>query len=140
MIQTIRIAAVLFLLSSTTNLAASDLKGEINLLLDYFANEWNQGELVSIESYFHPDFVLVTSDGVQTREQRISELKIVMAPGNDRGTLTFSDITIRALADDYAMGYGRTRLKFKDGTELGGMFSTIYLKTPFGWKAVLTHE
>ena len=37
------------------------------------------------------------------------------------------------------VAYGRFQLQFKDGTKLDGWFSTVYVKTPFGWKALLTH-
>ncbi len=31
-------------------------------------------------------------------------------------------------------------LKFKDGSSFSGWFTTMYVNTPFGWKAILSHN
>lgn len=131
---------VFLLLLAANQVLAGDADSEISQMLDYFADEWNAGELASIEGQFHKDFVLVTEEGVQSRDERISELRMVISPGNDHGTLSFESVMVEPLGKDHVVAYGRTRLVFKDGTELGGMFSTVYVNTPFGWKALLTHE
>ena len=38
------------------------------------------------------------------------------------------------------MAYGRVALKFRDGSVLESWFTTVYVKTPFGWKALLTRN
>jgi uncharacterized membrane-anchored protein len=63
-----------------------------------------------------------------------------MESGKDHGDLNFSELEVKPLGKEYAMAYGRSSLKFKDGTEFNTYFSTVYVKTPFGWKAILTHE
>ena len=136
----IRSVVVLFVFFAANSLAVADTNTEISQILDYYADEWNKGEITSLESYYHPDFVVVTAEGAQSRENRIGELKILMGSEDDRGTLSITDVQIQPLAEKHAMAYGRTRLRFKDGTELGGMFTTVYVKTPFGWKALLSHE
>jgi hypothetical protein len=105
--------------------AASDPEIEIKQMLNFLADEWNAGDLDSIRGHTHRDFVLITSDGVRTREQRLEELEIVMAPGKDQGELRFSNIQVKPLTDDYVVAYGRSQLKFKDGTELGTVFSIV---------------
>lgn len=120
--------------------AASDPQAEITQMLNYFADVWTEGDLESIRSYYHPDFVFVSSIGTSTKQQRLEELGVIMAPGKDHGDLTFSDIQVQAIGTDHALAYGRNRLKFKDGTEMGSMFSSVYVNTPFGWKAILTHQ
>ena len=47
-----------------------------------------------MRGHIHRDFVLITSDGVRTREQRLNELEIVMAPGKDHGELRYSNIQV----------------------------------------------
>jgi len=44
------------------------------------------------------------------------------------------------LIDGHALAYGQMRLAFKDGSSIESWFSTVYAKTPFGWKAILTHQ
>jgi len=120
--------------------AASDPEIEIKQMLDFLADEWTEGDMDSIRGHIHRDFVLITSDGVRTREQRLNELEIIMAPDKDHGELSYSNIQVKSLTDDYVLAYGRSQLKFEDGTELGSVFSSVYVKTPFGWRVILTHN
>jgi ketosteroid isomerase-like protein len=119
---------------------AADSQAEIRQLLNYFADLWNEGDLDGLRSYFHKDFVLVSASETHSREQRMDELGVIMAPGKDHGELGFSEVQVVPLDDNHALAYGRSRLKFSDGTELGSMFTTVYARTPFGWKAILTHD
>ena len=118
----------------------SDSNTEIRSALDYYAEVWNEGDFASLGSYYHKDFVLISSKGLQTLEQRLSEINVIMERGKDHGKLEFLDVTVKPLEKEHAVAYGSSRVLFKDGTELSGVFSTIYVKTPFGWKAILTHE
>jgi hypothetical protein len=72
--------------------------------------------------------------------QRLDDLDAIMEPGKDHGELGFSEILVKPLGKERAMAYGRSSHKFKDKTEVSTYISTIYVKTPFGWKAILTHE
>jgi len=133
-------AAIFACMLFSTSPVASDSQSEIREVVDYFAQVWNEGDLDSIQSHYHADFVLVTSTEVLTKAQRLDDLGVIMAPGKDHGRMSFSNINVKPLGANHAMVYGRSRLVFKDDTELGSNFSTVYLKTPFGWKAILTHE
>lgn len=131
--------AMLMLCVFTASSQAADTSAEIKSALDYYAEAWNEGDLELIRSYYHPDFVLVTSSGTRTLAQRLGEIESVIKPGEDRGMLSNSEVTIEAIEQNHALAYGHMRLVFKDGTRLDTWFSTVYLKTPFGWKALLTH-
>jgi ketosteroid isomerase-like protein len=132
-------AAMLAFCMSTATSRAADTNAEIKSALDYYAEAWNEGDLELIRSYYHPDFVLVTPSGTRTLAERLGEIAAVIKPGEDRGVLSHSEVTIREIEQNHAMAYGRFQLRFKDGTRLDGWFSTAYVKTPFGWKALLTH-
>ena len=138
--SSIRILIMLSFLIASDCLLANSTEVEIKSMLDFIAEEWSEGDLDSLRGIFHRDFVQVTDDGVRNREQRFSELEIIMTTGNDHGELSYTDIEVTPLTDDKVLVYGRSSLKFKDGTELGSMFSSIYINTPFGWKAVFTHQ
>ena len=135
----LRAAFVLGLLLNVTSVAA-DPTTEIESVLDYFAEMWDEGDLNAVRSYYHRDFVLVTSEGTISLGQRLDDLETIMEPGKDHGDLNFSEIKVKSLGKEHAMAHGRTSLKFNDGTEFSTFFSTVYVKTPFGWKAILTHE
>lgn len=138
--QLMRLALISGLMLCPAASMAADNETEIRQMLGYFADQWNEGESLSVKSHFHNSFVLVSSDGVQTKEQRLEEIDVIMASDKDRGELSLTIDQVEMLGDEHAMAYGRSKLKFSDGTELGSTFSSVYIKTPFGWKVILTHE
>ena len=135
-----RVTTLLIIVLFSNISVADDASDEIKQLLNFVADEWNAGDLDSIRGQFHRDFVLVSNDNTRTRKERYEELEIIMSTGQDHGELSYSDLHVKSLSSDHALVYGMSGLKFKDGTELSSMFSSIYLKTPFGWKAIFTHE
>ena len=118
----------------------ADLESEITSSLEYFEDLWRERDLESIRGNFHPDFVLISDSGILTRSERIEDLKVIMEPGKDHGELEFFEVQVRPLGDGHALTWGRSRLAFKDGTELVSLFSSVYVKTPFGWKLLMTHS
>lgn len=120
--------------------AKADTKTEIVTALDYFSEVWNAGDLEAIRGYYHPDFVLVADDGVSNLAQRMDDLESIAQAGEDRGVLERSQIEVKVLDDAHAVAYGKLSLQFKDGSGFNTWFTTVYKKTPFGWKAILTHN
>lgn len=133
-----RVILLALLLSATPALA--DTETDIRAALDYFAEVWNEGDLETIRGYYHPDFVLIGEDDVIPLKQRIGDLEAIARAGEDRGTLQHSQVSVRALGDGHAMAYGQRKLSFRDGSGFDSWFSTVYVKTPFGWKAILSHN
>jgi hypothetical protein len=131
---------IAFICLAPCSAAIADAKSEITMALDYFAEVWNEGDIETIRGYYHPDFVLITSEGTISLGQRIEDLQSVAKAGEDRGELRHSQVQVQALEKDHAMAYGELTLKFKDGSAINTWFTTIYEKTPFGWKAILTHN
>ena len=136
----IRITILLAFVLASNVAKAEDANVQIRQMLDYLAEEWNAGDLNSVRGRIHRDFVLFTAEGTRTRDQRINELEVIMDPDQDHGELSYSDIKVKSIEKDHALVYGKSLLKFKDGTEIGQDFSSIYLNTPFGWKLIFTHE
>jgi ketosteroid isomerase-like protein len=128
---------VLLMLAVTVN---ADTETEIRSALDYFVETWNEGNLETIRGYYHPDFVLITDQGSIPLAQRIDDMETIAQEGEDKGELEHGQVVIKALGDKHALAYGELRLKFKDGSALNSWFSTVYVNTPFGWKAILTHN
>ena len=118
----------------------ADTGTDISTALDYYAEVWNEGDLETIRAYYDADFVLVSNRGVESLAQRIGDIEILFHGGGDRGELSYSGVSVVPLADNLAMAYGKARLAFKDGSSIESWFSTVYRKTPFGWKALLTHQ
>ena len=120
--------------------AMADTRDEITTALDYYAEIWNEGDFEALRGYYSPDFVLVSARGVETLAQRFDDMNTLAAAGDDRGELTYSNVKVTALADQHALAYGQMRLQFNDGSSIESWFSTVYAKTPFGWKAILTQQ
>lgn len=137
----IRLACVMFILLFLSPLSVSaDSKTEISVAFEYLEQVWNEGDLEAIRGHYSSDFVFYSDSEELNLKQRIEDLAVIMEEGKDRGSLEFSNIQIRPLGDEHALAWGRTRLSFKDGTEFRSRFSSIYKKTPFGWKVVFTHN
>jgi len=136
---TVRLPILIFcLLLSGPSLA--DTRDEITTALDYYAEMWNDGEFEALRGYYNPEFVLVTARGVEPLAQRFEDMNALLGAGEDRGELSYGNVKVTALADRHALAYGQMRLQFKDGSSIDSWFSTVYAKTPFGWKAILTHQ
>jgi ketosteroid isomerase-like protein len=131
------IFVVLLMLAGTVN---ADTETDIRSALDYFVENWNEGNLETIRGYYHPDFILITDQGAIPLAQRIDDMETIAQAGEDRGELEHGQVVIKALGDKHALAYGELRLKFKDGSALNSWFTTAYVNTPFGWKAILTHN
>jgi hypothetical protein len=131
------IFVVLLMWAGTIN---ADTETDIRSALDYFVENWNEGNLETIRGYYHPDFVLITDQGSIPLAQRIDDMETIAQAGEDRGELEHGQVVIKALGDKHALAYGELKLKFKDGSALNSWFTTAYVNTPFGWKAILTHN
>ena len=134
-----KIFLILILLFLAGPLSA-DTRADITAAMEYFGEIWNEGDMEAIRGYYHTDFVLITDNGAISLKQRLDDLASVGEEGKDRGELEVSQITIKELDKEYAMAYGYRNLSFKDGSALGGWFTTVFKKTPFGWKAILTQD
>jgi ketosteroid isomerase-like protein len=139
MSRTLPLAVLLVALSLATPLAA-DTESDIRAALDYYAEVWNENDLDAIEGFYHQDFVLVTNTGVIGRTQQMSGIRNLVSEGGDRGEMTYSAVTVEELGDGHALAYGRAALKFRDDSTLDSWFATVFVKTPFGWKALLTRN
>ena len=134
-----RLVAI-FLLLFLAGPVNADTKDEVLAVLDYYADMWNQGDVDALLGYYHQDFVNITDKGIVKRAQLIDDIGEIAQSGEKRSKLDFLELEVRSLGDDNAVAYGISSLQFDDGSSIANWFSTIYVKTPFGWKAVLTRN
>jgi len=126
------------LMMSGSSLA--DTREEIRVALDYYAELWNEGDFEALRGYYGSDFVQITTRGVESLSQRFDDINALSGAGGELGDLGYDKVTVQPLGDRHAMAYGQLRLQFKDGSSIETWFSTVFEKTPFGWKAILTHQ
>jgi ketosteroid isomerase-like protein len=105
---------------------------------------WNRGDLPAFASYYDdsPETTFigreVTRGGVQAildRYRRGYPTREAM------GTLTFSELEVRPLAEGVALMTGRFALKrtAAGGGDASGRFTLIWKRTPAGWKIIHDH-
>ena len=131
-----KLIALAFLILATP--VAADTKTEIKTALDYLTQVWNEKDLEAIAGYYHSDFRVIEDTGVVSRQQFLDDITQIGKRGGDRGQLSFSNVVVEPLGDDHAMAYGMSTMSFEDGSSLQNWFTTVYVNTPFGWKALLT--
>ena len=136
--QSICLILIVFILGPLA--AVADTEAEIRAAFDYLEQVWIEGDIEAVRGHYHSDFISYSASAELNLKQRVEDRAIIMQEGEDRGVLEFSNVKIRALGNEYALAWGRSNLRFKDGTELGSRFSWVYEKTPFGWKVIFTHN
>lgn len=135
----VRFSILLVCLHLASPLAA-DTREEITTALDYYAELWNEADFEALRGYYDPAFVQITTRGVETLAQRFDDIGALARSGGDLGELSHTGVKVEELGDGHAMAYGQLSLQFKDGSSIETWFSTVYAKTPFGWKAILAHQ
>lgn len=127
-------------LLSFSSVAVADTETEIRTALDYLTQVWNENDLEAIAGYYHSNFQLITDDGIVSRAQLLDDMAQIGKRGGDRGKVHYSNVGVRSLGEEHAVAWGEMKLSFEDGSVIDNWFTTVYEKTPFGWKAVLTRN
>lgn len=118
----------------------ADTRDEIRTALEFFAQVWNENDIEAMQGYYHSEFIQISDDGTVDRAQHMENIRNLIDDGGDRGQLDYEDVTVRELGDDHAMAFGNMALTFRDGSSIDTWFATVYEKTPFGWKALMTRN
>src|ERR1700683_203566 len=111
---------------------------EVQTILKDTEAAWNRGDLATVASYYEDSkettFIgkQVTRGGTQAILERYQ--RSYPTP-EARGTLTFSEIEIRSLADGVALAIGKFSLKrtAAGGGDAEGRFTLVLRRTTAGW-------
>ena len=118
---------------------------EIRTMLKNSEAAWNRGDLQAFASDYE-DAPTTTYVG---REVTRGGVDAILAryrkayPTDDaRGVLTFSEIEVRPLGQDYALACGKYSLKrtAAGGGDASGRFTLVLRRTPKGWKIIHDHS
>ena len=118
---------------------------EIQKLMKDSQDAWNRGDLPAFASYYEdsPETTFmgreVTRGGVQAILQRYQ--KSYPTP-ESRGTLTFSEIVVRPLAEGLVLVTGKFELKRtkEGGGDAAGRYTLVIKRTAAGWKIIHDHS
>ena len=105
---------------------------------------WNRGDLAAFASYYEdsPDTTFIGREVVRGGVAAILERYRRAYPTREAmGTLTFSEIAVRPLADGVALATGKYALtrSASGGGDAAGRFTLILKRTSAGWKIVHDH-
>ena len=118
---------------------------ELNIVKILIAQEnaWNKGDLAAFASSFKdsPDTLFITHQVFRGFAGLLDEYKRDYPTKAAMGTLTYSDLEVHPLDENFAIVVGKYRLERskKDGGNTEGLFSLVVENTDNGWKIVLDH-
>lgn len=116
---------------------------EVRKVLNTQVQAWNRGDLDGFVAwYWNSPEVVFQSGGSQVKgweAMRDRYIKRYKADGKEMGALDFRDLDVIVLGPEAALARGRWRLKMKDGSTPGGLFTVIFRKLPEGWRIIHDH-
>lgn len=119
-------------------------KTEVERVLADSQAAWNRGDLPAFASYYEdsPDTTFIGKEVVRGGVAAILERYRRSYPTREAmGTLTFSEITVRPLADGVSLATGKFALArtAAGGGPASGRFTLILRRTQAGWKIIHDH-
>jgi uncharacterized protein (TIGR02246 family) len=106
---------------------------------------WNRGDLETFASYYDdsPQTTFIGREVTRGGTKAILDRYRRGYPTREKmGTLTYSEMEVRPLADGVALMTGRFALQrtAEGGGDTAGTFTLIWKRTPAGWKIIHDHS
>jgi ketosteroid isomerase-like protein len=150
--SSLRLAALIFTLMTPSFLRAQEpnplhtaTRQELNIIKVLVAQEnaWNKGDLTAFASGFKdsPDTLFITHQVLRGFAGLVDEYKHDYPSKAAMGTLTYSDLEVHPLDENFAVVIGKYHVDRgkKDGGSVEGLFSLVFENTDNGWKIVVDH-
>ncbi|HZR79003.1 MAG TPA: nuclear transport factor 2 family protein [Chthoniobacterales bacterium] len=121
--------------------ATKSPSSEIQNVIHVQQEAWNRGDIDGfMNGYWRSEQTVFASGDEVTRgwQKVLDRYKAKYSDRAKMGTLTFSEIEIKALSDDSAVALGSWKLK-RAADEPHGKFTLIFRKFPDGWKIIHDH-
>jgi len=139
-----RIVPVLFLAVAVAvaPATASEAPGGVAGLLQRSAAAWNRGDLDTFMRGYEdsPETTYVSSKTVIRGYAAIRAHYAAHYGKSGMGKLTFTDLSIRPLGEDYAVVVARWHLALASGAHPSGIFSLVVHHSAAGWHIVTDHS
>ena len=124
--------------AQTNSTTAQD--SAIRAVLAQQAVDWNSGDLDAFATGYKnsPDILFIGSKISRGYSQMLERYRAVYSTHEKMGTLTYSDIEVQPLDENFATATGRFHLErtAAGGGEASGTYLLVFEKTPQGWKIV----
>ena len=150
--SSLRLAALSITLLAPALLHAQDpnplhtaTRQELNIIKVLLAQEnaWNKGDLAAFASGFKdsPDTLFITHQVLRGFAGLVDEYKHDYPSKAAMGTLTYSDLEVHPLDENFAVVIGKYHVDRgkKEGGSVEGLFSLVFENTDNGWKIVVDH-
>jgi len=119
--------------------SANEIK---QVLLDQ-VSAWNRGDIDAfMQGYANsPETTFIGKTMHHGWQEVMERYKHDYSTKEARGTLEFSDLTVRMLGPEHAVATGRYHLtrSAAGGGDASGIFSLVWEKSAEGWKIILDH-
>ena len=105
---------------------------------------WNHGDMETfVQAYKDaPDTIFITHQISRSYNGMVEAYKRDYPTRAAMGTLSYSNLEVRTLDENFAVVVGKYRLDRgkKDGGNAEGLFSLVFEKTDKGWKIIIDHS
>ena len=142
MIRWVTLLCFALLLPAQVSLAQQE---DIRAILTHSQEAWNRGDLPAFASYYDdsPETTFVGKEVVRGGVPAILARYRKAYPTREAmGTLSFSNIDVRMLAEDLALVIGEFHLERNTagGGNASGRYTLILRKLPAGWRIIHDHS
>ncbi|MCU1324586.1 MAG: hypothetical protein JWM43_4235 [Acidobacteriaceae bacterium] len=120
-------------------------KEELQIVKVLLAQEaaWNRGDIETFAQGYKdsPDTIFLTRQLSRGHDGLVEQYHHDYPTKAAMGTLTFSQLEVHPLGENYAACIGKYELERskKEGGHAEGLFSLIFEKTDKGWKIIIDH-
>jgi len=122
---------------------AQDAESQIRQVLTDQVSAWNKGDIDAFMRGYQdsPETTFIGKTVHHGWQQVLERYKHDYSTKEARGTLEFSELSIRMLGPEYAIATGRYHLarSAAGGGDATGIFSLVWQKSAGGWKIILDH-
>ncbi len=122
---------------------AQDAERAIKQVLADQVSDWNKGDIDAFMKGYQdsPETTFIGKTIHHGWQQVMERYKHDYSSKEARGTLTFSELTVRMLGQEHAVATGRYHLtrSAAGGGDATGIFSLVWEKSASGWKIILDH-
>jgi ketosteroid isomerase-like protein len=110
--------------------------------LDSTAAGWNRGDLDGYLSAYADSITSRSSDGFATGKAAAADVmrQGFWRTGRPLQQLRYEHLVVRALGPDYALVTGQYVLSGADRPDRTGWFTTVWARTPAGWRMIHDHS
>ncbi|MCC6262577.1 MAG: nuclear transport factor 2 family protein [Bryobacterales bacterium] len=128
---------------SAFGLSAADVQRGVLAVLEMQQEAWNRGDLNGfLEGYEKsPDISFVGKTVARGFEGLERRYRLTYGNAGKMGKLTFSEIDVKPLGEEYAFAIGRFELQrsVAGGGNAAGRFTIVLRKTARGWRIIHDH-